>query len=98
MDHMMYYLFKRKTVKPMKDEEVVDELSKYDEDRFYELPEWLKVELNTRNLSFGPREPNPVEIMESQTDGRLHRYYNKQMDHKDLYNIYVKGYHYDIRR
>ena len=94
-DHMMYILFKRKDA--LTDKGVADELTKYDECRFHEIPEWLKIEVNNRNLSFGPREPNPIEVMESQKDGRLHRYYNNQLNTNDLHNIYTKGYHYDIK-
>ena len=42
-------------------------------------------------------EPDPIEILESKNDGRLHKYYNKQLSTEDLHNHYARGDYYDIR-
>ena len=94
---LLEYIFKRKSPAKLTNSQIVTELYKYGEYRFYELPEWLKVEVRNRKLSFGPREPDPIEILESKNDGRLHKYYNKQLSTEDLHNHYARGDYYDIR-
>ena len=97
-EHIMQKLYKkRKSVKKATDREIINEVAKYDENRFYELPGWLKNELQVRNLSFGPREPKPYEQLEASKDERLHKYYNNQLSVQDFHNIYTRGIRYDIQ-
>jgi len=97
LNNCIEYIYRRRTVAKISNDEVVSELSKYDECRFYELPEWLKTEVRNRNLSFGPREPDPFERMEATRDYKLNAYYNNQLTVDDLHNIYAKGRIYDIQ-
>tara|TARA_B100000131_G_scaffold280294_1_gene286059 strand:- start:4 stop:318 length:315 start_codon:yes stop_codon:yes gene_type:complete len=97
LNTLIEYVFKRKSVKKTTDHEIINEVAKYDENRFYELPGWLKNELQIRNLSFGPREPKPYEQLEASKDERLHKYYNNQLSVQDFHNIYTRGIRYDIQ-
>tara|TARA_Y100000310_G_C20680013_1_gene815354 strand:- start:2329 stop:2754 length:426 start_codon:yes stop_codon:yes gene_type:complete len=82
--------------KPLTLEDIKQELSKYEEDRWWELPKWLRFAISARNLMFGPREPNPFEVNDSKRDYKLHAYFNNLITPQDLYNIYVKGVNYHV--
>jgi hypothetical protein len=80
----------------MTDEEVRTALRRHDEDRYHELPQWLKHELAARELKFGPRQPSVHDMRDSEFDHRLHRYYGNTLNATDLHSIYVKGVKYDV--
>jgi len=88
--------FKPKTVAPISNDSIVGELSKYDDNRYWELPKWLKFELWVRDIPFGPRDPNPFEALEARKDERLHKFFNNQLTSHDLYQIYCKGVMYHV--
>ena len=87
-------VYKRKTVAPISDEDIKQELSKYEEVRVWELPRWLRIELRARNISFGPREPNFLEINNSKRDYQQHVKYNRLfMTTTDFINSTKGDYH-----
>jgi hypothetical protein len=81
-----------KKIKPyMTNEEVMQELSQYDEYGFVDLPSWLKDEIRARNLPIPKRSPSELEQWETVSDALEHRITNKELTVNDYINKYKHG-------
>jgi hypothetical protein len=79
-------------IKPyMTDEEVMKELSQYDEHGFEDLPSWLKDEIRARNLPIPARSPSDLEQWETVSDALEHRITNNELTVNDYINKYKHG-------
>lgn len=68
----------------MTDREIKDYLYNYDEVGFDDLPDWLQLELKSRNLTFDSRQPTPQEMKETEQDAEDHRILNNERNIKDI--------------
>ena len=68
----------------MTDQEIKEYLSEYDEKGFQDLPDWIQLELQARNLTFQRRDPTPQEMKETEQDAEDHRILNNERTIKDI--------------
>ena len=83
-----YYHIKRTY---MEDEEILEALSSYAEVGFDDMPEWLKLEMEARNLVCSTRQPTELEQWDTVGDAFEHRVLNKELTIEDYLDHYVKG-------
>jgi hypothetical protein len=75
----------------MTDEEVHLALDKYGDRGFDMLPQWLRTELQARNLPILKREPTYHEKLDTFKDAREHRIKHKEITLNDLKDKYLFG-------
>jgi|TARA_R100000501_G_C2611832_1_gene106260 hypothetical protein len=75
----------------MTDEEVMAYLAEYDEQGFEAMPDWLKQELQVRDLPIPRREPTDLEKWEAGEDAKEHRHMNNERTIEDFKDKYKRG-------
>lgn len=73
------------------DKDIVMILSQYDECSFTQLPSWLRLQLQVRDIKFPRREPTEYEQWETVSDAREHRITNNEKTLEDYKDKYLKG-------
>lgn len=71
----------------LSDTELWLELQSYDDVGYEDMPEWLRQELEARNITFQSRNPTEYEMKETEQDAIEHRIMNHEMtidDHLDM--------------
>ena len=73
----------------MTDEEIMFELSHYDEQAFDDLPSWLQQELQVRQIPIPKRQPTEIEMWETVSDAQEHRIMNNERTLQDIKDKYL---------
>ena len=74
----------------MSNEDIAIELLEYDEHSFDQLPDWLRLKVQSNSLVFTRRLPTEQEIEETILDAKEHRKYNKERNLTDILERYKR--------
>ena len=78
------------------DEELVQELTEYDELGYEDVPYLLRQALEGRNIIFQRREPTELEVWETNKDAAEHRHINNERNLEDFKDKYLRGKIFNI--
>ena len=78
------------------DEELVQELTEYDELGYEDVPYLLRQALEGRNIIFQRREPTELEVWETNKDAAEHRHINNERNLDDFKDKYLRGKIFNI--
>lgn len=75
----------------MTDIEVSVALLDYDDVGYEDVPDWLRSELESRNMLVARRKPTELEQWDTVADAREHRIVNKELTIQDYVDKYKHG-------
>jgi hypothetical protein len=79
------------------DEELNYELSEYNESGYGDIPNWIRQEIEARNLTWPKRKPTETEKLETEDDAWQHRISHNEHTTRDFVDKYKHGKYFKVR-